>query len=470
MGLVASQPDLLNRIRNRSAHVGIVGLGYVGLPLAVAVAEAGFRVVGVDVDADRVEQVRAARSYIDDVDTSRLEPLVRSGRITATTQYEALAEAEILLICVPTPLTRSKEPDLSYVYRAAEGIRPVLRAGRLVVLESTTYPGTTEEVLRPLLERSGLRVGLDFYLAFSPERIDPGNRRYRLLERSGLRVGLDFYLAFSPERIDPGNRRYRLGEVPKVVGGCTPTCTEVACGFYAQFVDRVVPVSSPTVAEMVKVYENVFRNVNIALVNELTLLCDRMGLDVWEIIEAAATKPYGFMPFYPGPGVGGHCIPIDPYYLAAKAREYDFHVRFIELAAAVNDSMPYYVVSKTTMALGSQGKTLQGAKALILGVAYKKDVSDARESPALKILELLEKRGAKVRYHDPYVPQVSLPNPGETLTSVPLTDEVLDWADCVIIATDHTGVDYRWVAERARLVIDTRNALRDFRAPHVVRL
>ncbi len=440
MGLAIAQPDLLSRIRNRSARVGIVGLGYVGLPLAVAVAEAGFLVVGVDVDADRVEQVRAARSYIDDVDAGRLKPLVHSGRITATTEYEALAEAEILLICVPTPLTRSKEPDLGYVYRAAEGIRPVLRAGRLVVLESTTYPGTTEEVLRPLLERSGLRVGTDFYLAFSPERIDPGNRRFC------------------------------LREVPKVVGGCTPTCTEVACSFYAQFIDRVVPVSSPTVAEMVKVYENVFRNVNIALVNELTLLCDRMGLDVWEIIEAAATKPYGFMPFYPGPGVGGHCIPIDPYYLAAKAREYDFHVRFIELAAAVNDSMPYYVVSKTTMALGSLGKTLQGAKALILGVAYKKDVSDARESPALKILELLQKRGATVRYHDPYVPRVWLPNPGEMLISVPLTDEVLAWADCVIIATDHTGVDYWWVAERARLVIDTRNALRDFRAPHVVRL
>ncbi|MCS7173056.1 MAG: nucleotide sugar dehydrogenase [Armatimonadetes bacterium] len=440
MKVAVSQGELESRIRSRRARVGVVGLGYVGLPLAVAVAEAGFPVVGMDVDEARVESIRSGRSYIDDVDACQLTPLVRSGRLTVTTRYEELAEAEVLLICVPTPLTRSKEPDLSYVYRAAEGISRVLRPGRLVILESTTYPGTTEEVLRPLLERSGLRAGVDFYLAFSPERIDPGNRRYS------------------------------LREVPKVVGGCTERCTEAACAFYAQFIERVVPVSSPTVAEMVKVYENVFRNVNIALVNELTLLCDRMGLDVWEIIEAAATKPYGFMPFYPGPGVGGHCIPIDPYYLAAKAREYDFHVRFIELAAAVNDSMPYYVLSKATTALGMQGKTLQGARTLVLGVAYKRDVSDARESPALKIMELLEKRGAVVRYHDPHVPQVRLPNPGEDLASVPLTDEVLAWADCVIIATDHTGVDYRKVVERARLVIDTRNVLRDFRAPHVVRL
>jgi UDP-N-acetyl-D-glucosamine dehydrogenase len=440
MTVVISQGEITRRIRSRSARVAVVGLGYVGLPLALAVAETGFSVLGVDVDEDRVNSIRSGRSYIDDVDAHRLATLVRSGQLTATARYEELAEAEVLLICVPTPLTRSKEPDLTYVYRAAEGIRRVLRPGRLVVLESTTYPGTTEEVLRPLLERSGLRVGVDFFLAYSPERIDPGNRRHR------------------------------LSQVPKVVGGCTAACTEVACTFYGQLIERVVPVSSPTVAEMVKVYENVFRNVNIALVNELTLLCDRMGLDVWEIIEAAATKPYGFMPFSPGPGVGGHCIPIDPYYLAAKAREYDFHVRFIELAAAINDSMPYYVLSKTTTALGTQGKTLQGARILVLGVAYKRDVADARESPALKIMELLEKRGAVVRYHDPHVPQVRLPNPGEDLTSVPLTDEVLAWADCVIIATDHTGVDYRRVAERARLVIDTRNVLRDFRAPHVVRL
>jgi len=440
MSDVILKPTLQERIQNRTTPVAVIGLGYVGLPLAVEVASAGFPVTGIDVDAAKVASLHAGRSYVGDVPDGRLRILVSKRRLAATTDYGALRDAEVILICVPTPLTRSKEPDLSYVRDAAEGIARHLRPGRLVVLESTTYPGTTEEVVRPILERSGLRAGEDFALAFSPERIDPGNQRYR------------------------------IREVPKVVGGLSPVCTALAQTFYAQFIDRVVPVSSPTVAEMVKVYENVFRNVNIALVNELALLCDRMGLDVWEVIEAASTKPYGFMPFYPGPGIGGHCIPIDPYYLAAKAREYDFHVRFIELAAAVNDSMPYYVVSKTTTALGAHGRPLRGARTLVLGVAYKKDVPDARESPALKIIELLEKRGAMVRYHDPHIPQVSLPNPGETLCSVPLTDEVLEWADCVIIATDHSDVDYERVVRRARLIVDTRNALRGIRAPHVVRV
>jgi UDP-N-acetyl-D-glucosamine dehydrogenase len=428
------------RIRSRTARVAVIGLGYVGLPLAVEVASAGFPVTGVDVDAHKVASLLSGRSYVAEVSDDRVAPLVRDLRLCPTTDYSRLHDAEVSLICVPTPLTRSKEPDLSYVRAAAEGIAPTLRPGVLVVLESTTYPGTTEEILRPILESSGLRAGRDFALAFSPERIDPGSRKYT------------------------------MREVPKVVGGLTPRCTELAQLFYQQFIDRVVPVSSPTVAEMVKVYENVFRNVNIALVNELALLCDRMGLDVWEVIEAASTKPYGFMPFYPGPGVGGHCIPIDPYYLAAKAREYDFHLRFIELAAAVNENMPYHVVSKVTAALNGQGRSLRGARTLVLGVSYKRDVADVRESPALKLMELLERRGAVVRYHDPYVPEVVLPNPGGRLASVPLTDEELEQADCVIVATDHSCVDYPRVARRAKLVVDTRNALREVRAPHVVRL
>ncbi len=440
MKAILSRPELEVRIRTRAARVAVIGLGYVGLPLAVEVASSGFRVLGIEVDEARVDSVRAGRSYIGDVPSTRLTELVNTGRLWATSDYSVLTQADVIVICVPTPLTRSKEPDLSYVRDAATGVARHLHAGTLVVLESTTYPGTTEELVRPLLEARGLRAGQEFFLAFSPERIDPGNRAYP------------------------------LRQIPKVVGGLTAACTELACAFYEQIVDRVVPVSSPTVAEMVKVYENVFRNVNIALANELALLCDRMGLDVWEVIEAASTKPYGFLPFYPGPGVGGHCIPIDPYYLAAKAREYDFHVRFIELAAAVNDAMPYYVVSKVTAALGTLGVPLRGARTLVLGVAYKRDVPDTRESPALKIIELLAKHGAAVQYHDPYVPEVCLPNPGETLRSVPITDEVIRWADCVIITTDHSAVDYDRVLHNARLVLDTRNALRGRRAPHVVRL
>ncbi len=410
-----------------------------GLPLAVEVSSVGFAVVGIDVDETRTALVNSGQSYVGDVPSERLWRLVAEGRLSAGTDYALVRRAEVILICVPTPLTRSKEPDLSFITSAAREIARHLRPHQLVILESTTYPGTTQELVRPLLEDGGLRAGVDFHLAFSPERIDPGNRQYA------------------------------LRDVPKVVGGLTPACTTLACTFYRLFVRNVVPVSSPTVAEMVKVYENVFRNVNIALVNELTLLCDRMGLDVWEIIEAAATKPYGFMAFYPGPGVGGHCIPVDPYYLAAKAREYDFHARFIELAAAVNDSMPYYVRSRTIAALGEQGKTLAGARVLVLGVAYKRDIADVRESPALKVMELLERGGARVSYHDPLVSEVALANPGGTMRSTPLDDQVLEAADCVIIATDHTGVDYERVARQARLVIDTRNVYR-MRRPNVVRL
>ncbi len=429
------------KIKDRTATITVVGLGYVGLPLAAELAENGFRVQGLEVDRDRVASVNAGKSYIDDVPDADLAPLVSGGLLSATADPRAAGGADAVLICVPTPLTRSKQPDLSFITTAVSQLVPSLRPGQLIVLESTTYPGTTTEFVRPILEGSGLVAGRDFHLAFSPERIDPGNKRWP------------------------------IHSVPKIVGGLTPRCTEVACLLYQQVMTRVVPLSSPTVAEMVKVYENVFRNVNIALVNELALLCDRMGLNVWEIIEAASTKPYGFMPFYPGPGVGGHCIPVDPYYLAAKAREYDFHVRFIELAATVNDSMPYHVILRTMTSLEGVGKTLAGAKALVLGVAYKKDISDTRESPSLKVIELLEKRGAVITYHDPHVPQLTLTNPGVTLESVPLTEETLAAADCVIIATDHSSVDYAQVAQHARLVIDTRNVLRDWKTTTpVVRL
>jgi UDP-N-acetyl-D-glucosamine dehydrogenase len=427
--LSAPEQMLEGRIATKATRVGVVGLGYVGLPLAVECARAGMTVVGVDTDEAKVRALGEGRSYNLDVREDAIRSVTQNGRLTASTGYDALKGADVLIICVPTPLTKIKEPDLSYIVEAVTACVPALRTAMLVILESTTYPGTTVEIVKPILERSGLTAGVDFALAFSPERIDPGNLAYR------------------------------FHEVPKVVGGLTPACTRLAAQFYGRIVERVVPVASPTLAEMVKVYENVFRNVNIALVNELTLLCDRMGLDVWDVIDAAATKPYGFVPFYPGPGVGGHCIPVDPYYLLAKAREYDFHARFIELAATVNDSMPYYVISRTHTALESRGKTLRGANVLVLGVAYKRDVADARMSPATKIIELLGKRGAHIRYHDPHVLEISMPNPGR-LTSIPLTDDALRSSDCVIIVTDHSAVDYDRVLAHAPLIVDTRNRLR----------
>lgn len=426
-------------IEARAARVGVLGLGYVGLPTAVEFARAGFAVVGFEVDAQRAQAVNAGRSHVCDVPDRVLAPLVEAGRLRATVDDGRMRDCDVLIICVPTPLTSTKQPDLSYVHQAVDSIRRSLRPGQLVILESTTYPGTTEEVVLPRLREAGLAVGEEVFVAFAPERLDPGNPS-------------------------------RFRAIPKVVGGHTPTCTRLACQLYGHVVERTAPVSSPTVAEMVKCYENVFRNVNIALVNELALLCDRMELDVWEIIDAAATKPYGFMPFYPGPGVGGHCIPVDPYYLAAKAREYDFHVRFIEVAAQVNDSMPYYTCSKVVSALSRHGKSIQGARVLVLGATYKPDVPDVRESPALKVMSLLRKRGAEVSFHDPYVREVTLPNPGARLRSVELTEEALRGADCVVVATDHRCYDYAWIARGARLVVDTRNALRDVRNGNVVTL
>ncbi|ACG72615.1 nucleotide sugar dehydrogenase [Anaeromyxobacter sp. K] len=426
--------DLLSRLADRTARVAVVGLGYVGLPLALTFARRGLSALGVDVDPDKARAVGEGRSYLRTVDGAAVRDAVRDGRLEATTEFARVTACDAVVICVPTPLTREREPDLSFVERTGESIAPHLRAGQAVVLESTSYPGTTEEVLLPILERgSGLRAGRDFFLAFSPEREDPG---------SGVATHV----------------------IPKIVGGYTPSCLEAALALYASAFDRVVPVSSTRVAEMTKLLENVFRSVNIALVNELKILCHRMDLDVNEVIDAASTKPFGFMPFQPGPGLGGHCIPIDPFYLTWKARQFEFQTRFIELAGEVNTEMPRYVVHRTMEALDARGRTLKGAKVLVLGIAYKKDVDDMRESPAVRIIELLQERGAEVVYHDPYVPRVPRMRQHRLdMVSVPLTDEALETADAVLVATDHGCVDYARVVERARLVVDTRNACRAVR-------
>lgn len=415
-------------------RVGVIGLGYVGLPLALAYAEVGCEVVGIDVDGGKVAALKTGNSPIRDVPAETLRAALGSGRFRVTTDYAALAEVEAMFICVPTPYDAMRAPDLSYVRAAAEGITPYLRRGHLVILQSTTYPGTTEEVVRPILERSGLVAGEDFDLAFSPERIDPGNREW------GVR------------------------NTPKVVGGMTPRSTARAATLLRRLGAPVHEVSSPRVAEMSKLLENIFRSVNIALVNELALLCERMGIDIWEVIEAAKTKPFGFMAFYPGPGVGGHCIPVDPYYLSWKAREYDFYTKFIELAAEVNQAMPFHVVHKAEEALDRFfGKGLRGARVLVLGVAFKREVDDARNSPAERIVELLLERGAQVAYHDPYVPRFRVGGDvfrqeQQELASVPLNEEWLRWADAVVIVTGHRAVDYERVVREARLVVDTCNA------------
>ncbi|HEY6100299.1 MAG TPA: nucleotide sugar dehydrogenase [Anaeromyxobacter sp.] len=430
------ETPLLSRLRARTARVAVVGLGYVGLPLALTFARrGGLAAVGIDVDPEKPRILHEGRSYIRHVPADEIAQAVKEGALEATTEFGRIAACDAIVICVPTPLTREREPDLSFVERTGEAIAPWLHAGQAVVLESTTYPGTTEEVLLPILERgSGLKAGKDFFLAFSPERENPG---------SGVATHT----------------------IPKVVGGYTPQCLEVALALYATAFDRVVPVTSTHVAEMTKILENVFRAVNIALVNELKVLCHRMGLDVNEVIDAAATKPFGFMPFQPGPGLGGHCIPIDPFYLTWKARQYEFQTRFIELAGEVNTEMPRYVVQRLMEALSDRGRPLRDAKVLVLGIAYKKDVDDMRESPSVRLIELLQERGAQVVYHDPFVPRV--PRMREhhlDMVSVPLTDEALESADAVLVATDHSCVDYARVVDRARLVVDTRNACRGVRA------
>ncbi len=429
---------LRERIADGSAVFGVVGLGYVGLPLVVEMADAGHKVIGFDVSAEKVDLVNAGDSYIPDVPSDVLARLVDAGLIAATGDFSRAGECDAIAICVPTPLDEMKEPDTSYMESAARRITPYLHEDMLVTLESTTYPGTTEEIVQPILEESGIRVG------------------------EGL------FLAFSPERVDPGNPVYQTRNTPKVVGGVTPACTEHAVAFYSRFIDTIVPVSSTRAAEMSKLLENIFRCVNIALVNELLLLSERMGINIWEVVDAAKTKPFGFMPFYPGPGLGGHCIPIDPFYLSWKAREYDFHTEFIELAGKTNENMPYYVVRRLMDALNTHRKSLAGARVLMLGVAYKANIDDMRESPAIKIAELLLDKDADLSFHDPYVPVFEVG--GQKLESVTLDDQMLRDTDIVLVVTDHQNVNYDAVVRNAPLILDTRNALKSFNESTIVRL
>ena len=427
----------------KGIKIGIIGCGYVGLPLALRFADVGQRVTGFDLDKTKVKKLNAGQSYIQHIRADKIDEHVKAKHFGATTDFSKLRQMDAVLICVPTPLDERREPDLTYVKQTAEAIAPNLQRKQLIVLESTTYPGTTDELVLPILEQGGLRCPLDS-------------------GASGKEVPTDFYLAFSPEREDPGNKRYGLAQIPKVVGGINPASSRAAAGLYAQIVSKVVPVSSTRAAEMVKLLENIFRCVNIALVNELKQLSLRMGLDIWEVIDSAATKPFGFMPFYPGPGLGGHCIPVDPYYLSWKAREYDFATRFIELAGEINTEMPYHVVNALASALNEREKSIKGSRILLLGIAYKKDVDDLRESPSLKLLELLTARGADVDYNDPYFPALHKMRHYDfsQKRSIALTPRALASYDCVLIATDHTGYDYEAIVKHADLVVDTRNATR----------
>lgn len=418
---------LLAKAKDRTVLCGVVGLGYVGLPLVMEFVRAGYRVLGFDVSQAVVDGLNAGRSHIKDVPAAALAEAVRSGRFVATTDLTRLREPDAVSICVPTPLSKTKDPDVSYVLAATDAVKRALRRGQLVILESTTYPGTTRELMLPALEATGLKVGEDFFLAFSPERVDPGNEAW--------------------------NTR----NTPKVVGGITPACLQVALALYQPAIERLVPVSSTEAAELVKILENTFRSVNIGLVNEMAIVCDKLGVDVWEVIEAAATKPFGFMKFMPGPGVGGHCIPLDPHYLAWKMRTLNYKTRFIELAGELNAAMPEYWIGKVAERLNDAGKAVRGSTVLVLGVAYKRNIDDIRESPALDVIRLLHQRGATVRYHDPHVP--TLKEDGVDLASVPLTAATLEGADCVIVVTDHSAVDYGMVARHARAVVDTRHAL-----------
>jgi UDP-N-acetyl-D-glucosamine dehydrogenase len=427
---------LEEKIASRRARVGIVGLGYVGLPLAVEFAKAGFSVTGIDLHAGKTERVNAGDSYVGDIPSAVLSKLVQEGKLRATTDFGAVRDLDTVNICVPTPLRKTKDPDMSYIVSACEEIVKHFHAGMLIILESTTYPGTTVELLLPMFEKSGLRVGQDFFLCFSPERVDPGNPKYQ------------------------------TANIPKVVGGATPACTEMGRLFYSQALSSVVPVSSTQVAEMVKLLENTFRMINIGLVNEMALMCDRMDINVWEVIEAAATKPFGFMPFYPGPGLGGHCIPIDPFYLSWKTKQAGIEARFIELAGYINGQMPHFVVDKIQNALNDAGKPVKGSHIHILGVAYKKDIEDLRESPALDVMLLLKRRGARLTYSDPYVPQLQLD--GDDLYAQP--EALAGEADCAAIITDHSSFDYPRIAAQARLIVDTRNALKGVNSAHIVRL
>ncbi|GFP26917.1 nucleotide sugar dehydrogenase [Candidatus Hakubella thermalkaliphila] len=420
---------LKKKIKEKKAIVGIIGLGYVGLPLAIEFAKKGIKTVGFDADAEKVKKIGRGESYILDVDDAELKDVVNKNRLTPAMNFCLLRELDVIIICVPTPLTKTKEPDLHFIVEASQEIAENIKKGQLVILRSTTYTGTTVEIVGPILETSGLRMGEDFYLAFSPERVDLGNKLFK------------------------------IANTPVVVGGVDSKSTELARLLLEQITEKVVPLSSSQAAEMTKLFENTFRSVNIALVNELSMLCERMGLDVWEIVSAAATKPFGFMPFLPGPGVGGHCIPVDPYFLSWKAKEFDFHTNFIYLAAQINENMPYYVVRRTISAIYGNGIDPKQATVLILGVAYKKDTNDWRYSPALKIIELLEKEGLNVLYHDPYVAEINIDN--KVYKSSLLTEGILNRVACLLIVTDHTDLDYEWIVTNSKIVVDCRNATKD---------
>jgi UDP-N-acetyl-D-glucosamine dehydrogenase len=428
---------LEEKIRNRTARVGIIGLGYVGLPLAMEFAKAGFSVTGIDIQESKVARLNQGESYVQDVSSDTLKKWVSGGKFRATSDFSAILDLDTINIAVPTPLRKTKDPDMSYIVSACQETAKYLTAGKLVILESTTYPGTTDELVLPMLEASGGKVGEDFFLCFSPERVDPGNPQYQ------------------------------TANIPKVVGGITPACTQLGALFYAQALEKVVSVSSTSVAEMVKLLENTFRMINIGLVNEMALMCDRMGINVWEVIDAAATKPFGFMPFYPGPGLGGHCIPIDPFYLSWKTKQAGIEARFIELAGYINGQMPHFVVDKIQDALNEHSKPLKGSHVHVLGAAYKRDIDDVRESPALDIILLLERRGTRVTYSDPFVSTLHLQDHQLTAQD-PLA--MAEQADCVVVVTDHSGVDYAGIVDRAQLIVDTRNALKNYKSVKIVRL
>src|SRR5277367_1926255 len=443
----ASVARLISKVQERQARIGIIGLGYVGLPLALLYSEQKFRVTGFDIDARKVDTIAKGGSYIYRIAAEEIQA-ARTQGFSATSDYSQIAEMDVIIICVPTPLNEYHEPDLSYITGTTHSIAPHLRAGQLVVLESTTYPGTTEEVMVPILEKenpSGLKAA-----------------------RDGAPTGKEFLVAFSPEREDPGNTTVARRDIPKVVGGLNAQASELACALYGTIFNRTVPVSSPSVAEMTKLLENIYRCVNIALVNELKMLCLRMGIDIWEVIAAASTKPFGFHPFYPGPGLGGHCIPVDPFYLSWKAKEFDFHTRFIELAGEINLLMPYHVVTSAATALNERRKSLNGSKVLILGVAYKKDIDDLRESPSLTIIELLQKQGAEVSYNDPYLPFVGRGRKYDLQMKSVSLDNLGDY-DCVLIVTDHSDYNYRQIVREAKLVVDSRNATKGIQSPNIVR-
>jgi UDP-N-acetyl-D-glucosamine dehydrogenase len=422
---------LEQKIRNRTATVGVIGMGYVGLPLSIELGNGGFNVMGIDINKKKVKILNSGKSDIDDISDKQVATLVKTKKLRCTADFSALKKCDIVPICVPTPLNKTKDPDVSFILSATHEIKKYLHRGQLIILESTTYPGTTEELIKPILERTGLKVGKDFFLAFSPERVDPGNKRFV------------------------------TKNTPRVVGGTTPTCSRLAKLFYEQVISKVIPLSSTQSAEMVKLLENTFRSVNIGLVNEVALMCDRLKINVWEIIDAADTKPFGFMKFYPGPGLGGHCIPIDPHYLSWKLKSLNYYARFIELAGEINAHMPEYVVSRVNRVLNERNKSISGSDILILGATYKKDIRDLRESPSLDVIRLLEEDGARVKYNDPHAPSIRMDS--YVMKSAKLTSQLLKKSDCVIIVTDHSAYDYEWIAKHSQLIFDTRNATKNVR-------